>query len=369
MNQTIEAIKKDRKNEKGITLVALIITIIILIILAIISIKVLLDRKFIELAINETINYAEAQANEEKEMDEIDKKLKKVVNKIIEQANIKNENIILKTEKIISEDCMNAILHVEIEYQEEIKSIMINEEEIEVPIKNNGVYIIEKEVDKNGIYIIVAKDAKGNYNIVTIKVNDIIGDMDIWDKEDMEIFREKVKEGKIFVSTTAKVMDNIDLGGEKWEPIGTAEKPFLGKFEGNGHTINGLNIEGNSTETGLFRYNNGTINNLKIENGYVKSDYNNTGILCGKNSGTISNVEISGTVKGKNITGGIIGINTNEAQILNCKSTANVNGSWGVGGVSGAYGNHSECGNDGNVTGDAVVRRNSRRVCYSSRLL
>lgn len=59
--------------------------------------------------------------------------------------------------------------------------------------------------------------------------------MDIWDKEDMEIFREKVKEGKIFVSTTAKVMDNIELGGEKWEPIATAKKPFFGNFEGNGY--------------------------------------------------------------------------------------------------------------------------------------
>ena len=66
----------------GITLVALIITIIILIILAAVTIFAFRDSKLIEVAINGTTNYANAQAVEESIMLELSDRLDKELEKI-----------------------------------------------------------------------------------------------------------------------------------------------------------------------------------------------------------------------------------------------------------------------------------------------
>ncbi|MCI8519082.1 MAG: hypothetical protein HFJ51_03060 [Clostridia bacterium] len=58
------------KRENAITLVALIITIIVLIILAAVSINTVFKAQFINLATQGTINYAEAQTNEQKQMEQ-----------------------------------------------------------------------------------------------------------------------------------------------------------------------------------------------------------------------------------------------------------------------------------------------------------
>jgi len=58
--------------EFGITLVSLIITIIVLIILAAISINAVFKSQFIDLALQSTLNYAEAQTDEQKKMEALD---------------------------------------------------------------------------------------------------------------------------------------------------------------------------------------------------------------------------------------------------------------------------------------------------------
>ena len=77
---------KKFRNECGITLVALIITIIILIILVAVSINAVLSSNFINLATQGTINYAEAQSDEQKKMDDLDSHLKDVITKVQEYA-------------------------------------------------------------------------------------------------------------------------------------------------------------------------------------------------------------------------------------------------------------------------------------------
>ena len=76
--------KKGRKfiKDQGITLVALIITIIVLIILAVVSINAVLNSNFINIAIQGTINYAEAQTNEQEKMERLDYHLQGVIEKI-----------------------------------------------------------------------------------------------------------------------------------------------------------------------------------------------------------------------------------------------------------------------------------------------
>ena len=369
---------KSKINEKGITLVALIITIIILVLLAGISIKFAIDAHIIRISIEGSEKYSKKMMEENEIFrgteDFLDEALKKLV-----KVGIINENIKLKTEKTFNEEYTKGTIHVEIEYEGVIESIHINEKEIKVPEKTNGVYIIEDEVTENGMYIVIAKDTNGDYQITNVKVNEILGDMKIYDEEDMELLRERVNEGKVFVSTKVEVMKDITLTKE-WEAIGTAERQFLGEFEGNEHSIKGLKIEGKADNQGLFSYNSGVIKNLEIE-GTVNSGFQNTGMLVGTNSGTIENVETSGTVQGKNYTGGIVGNSISGSKILNCKNAANINendysssgyvggivgnanevtiencinegtafGSICVGGISGMYGNISNCGNNAKI--------------------
>jgi len=325
-NKRMRSKEKNEHKEKGITLVALIITIIILVILAAVSIVSVYKSKIVEYAIKGTQDYGMEGINENKVIEGTENLIESAIENLKKVANtgIVNENIKLKTEKTFDEDGTKGKIHVEIEYQGIIESIYINDKQIEVPEKTNGVYIVEDEVTENGMYIVVAKDSNGDYQITNVKVSEILGDMKIYDEADMELLRERVNEGKIFVSTKVEVMSDITLTKE-WEVIGTAERQFLGEFEGNGHSIKGLKIEGKKDNQGLFSYNSGVIKNLKIEEGNIKSAYTGTGLICGTNSGTIENIETSGTVQGKNYIGGIVGYTTSGSKISNCKNTAIIN--------------------------------------------
>lgn len=61
--------------------------------------------------------------------------------------------------------------------------------------------------------------------------------------EELKAFRDEVNAGNTFKGETIELANDIDLGGEEWTPIGHYEGgSFNGTFNGNGHTIKGLNI-------------------------------------------------------------------------------------------------------------------------------
>ena len=95
--------------------------------------------------------------------------------------------------------------------------------------------------------------------------------------EDLAGFAEMVNGGNTFSGKTVKLAANINLGNKAWTPIGqNGDKAgFQGVFDGQGHTISGLNV--NQSErayqaAGLFgsaRY--ATIKNFKVVNATVKN--------------------------------------------------------------------------------------------------
>ena len=272
----------------AITLIALVITIIILLILAGVTINfVLKNGGLLEKAGNTKELYEEQEARERLEIalvalqadkyvekdynknEYIDNRLSKenmiVVGDIVIVDDWKfeidrnvpkigtslgkgnqNEEIKITAESTIRQDYVNATIKVNIEYEGNITEIIIKGESIQVPEKIDGAYVIEKEVVENGIYTIYAKDEQGNYKIGKIEITEITEDMDIWNKQDMENFRDKVNAGRTFEGRTARVMADINLEGSeqnKWIPIGNeVQKQFKGTFEGNGHTISNLYI-------------------------------------------------------------------------------------------------------------------------------
>lgn len=137
-----------------------------------------------------------------------------------------------------------------------------------------------------------------------------------------------------------------------WTPIGHSEDVcFKGTFDGDGHTISGLDVTSGNEYSGLFGYLGGTVKNLSVE-GEVTSSTSWTGAIVGKMgiSGSIISCTANATVIGKDKTGGIIG--ENRGGIVNgCVNHGKVRGTYKVGGIVGENfgGKVTECGNYANV--------------------
>ena len=155
-----------------------------------------------------------------------------------------------------------------------------------------------------------------------------------------------------------RLMADIDLTGKNW----TSKSLSSGKtFDGNGHTIKGLNnalftsvsgtvtnlnIEGNVTSKGILTenaYSGANINNVSVS-GSINAAKDNVGALVGNISGSsgnkvkISNCSSNATIitssNNSNI-GGLVGASSN-AEIDNCTSNGSISGNNGLGGLIGA---------------------------------
>lgn len=142
---------------------------------------------------------------------------------------------------------------------------------------------------------------------------------------------------------------DIDLTGTEYVPIPT----FGGTFDGQGHTISGLSLDGTGSHMGLFRYvqEGGTVKNLTVT-GNVDSagTMSEIGAIVGTNMGTITGCTFSGTISGASNVGGIAGTNESTGMIYNCKTEGYVAGDHYVGGIVGQnLGTISYCSNTSGV--------------------
>ena len=219
------------------------------------------------------------------------------------------------------------------------------------------------------------------------------GDVDtpyiITKAEELAWFRNQVNGGKNKIC--AKIADNVEVIDLKdfchaedvsqnlkelsWVPIGTANKPYKGTFDGNNKTITNLYIKTAHNAVGFFCMIMGAtiqdliFDNAKVEN--VSTTYTKalcTGILAGgSDAGTNPPSHIKGikttkncTVIGQNDTGGIVG-NACNINIENCENRSSVKGESYVGGIAGNYyyKNIKRCTNYGTVE---TVKNNSQRT-------
>ena len=121
---------------------------------------------------------------------------------------------------------------------------------------------------------------------------------------------------------------------------------FAGTFDGNGHTISNVKIEGVASNTGLFGivYASGVVKNLT-----VKGTYEPTGVMsrlggiAGANHGLIQNCTFDGSINADSMMGGICGYNWSDGRIINCTSKGTISGANKIGGIAGV--------NDGIMSG------------------
>ncbi|MCP4707602.1 MAG: LamG domain-containing protein, partial [Planctomycetes bacterium] len=117
-------------------------------------------------------------------------------------------------------------------------------------------------------------------------------------------------------------------------PIGNDSTPFRGVFNGNDHTITGLNQSGFSN-LGLFGKTSGSarISNLSLAGATIDGNYNELGILVGCNYGSISHCYAAGEVTGGDYFGGLVGVN--DGTISHCSVDSPVTGNISLGGLVG----------------------------------
>ncbi len=148
---------------------------------------------------------------------------------------------------------------------------------------------------------------------------------------------------------TVLLENDLDLSGAAFTPIPT----FGGVFDGQGHTISGLSLEGDASHMGLFRYvqEGGTVKDLTITGNLDPSGgMSEVGAVVGTNLGTISGCSFSGTVNGSYNVGGIAGTNEPTGMIYNCKTEGYASGDHYVGGIVGQnLGTISYCSNTADV--------------------
>lgn len=195
----------------------------------------------------------------------------------------------------------------------------------------------------------------------------------ITNSEEFTSFVNDYNSGKFHVNDSlisplvVTLENDISIIDNHLSPIGSEEFPFIGTFDGNGHTITccGIGKTENSDNVGLFGYaKNSTIKSVTIVTEQV-SGQRNVGILCGYAYRTlISDCKVSGNVKGDSYIGGIVG-SASYGGIADCHFVGNVTASGYVAGgivgmlefggvtrsyaggqVSGKYGVHPISGTD-----------------------
>lgn len=166
-----------------------------------------------------------------------------------------------------------------------------------------------------------------------------------------------------------KLTDSITLTGN-WTPIGTP-MAFAGSLDGNGKTIDGLNVNVASGNAGLFASaSGGTFKNLKLS-GTVNGAFYAGGLIGGGSGVTLDNIEANVTVSGGSCTGGLVGrlLGTLPAtaertpDISNCTVHGSVIGRRHVGGIATSSGDNSpkieNCHNYASITSTGTGANNA----------
>lgn len=147
-------------------------------------------------------------------------------------------------------------------------------------------------------------------------------------------FAEKCRLDSYSQNLMVSLESDLDLSGIEFEGIPT----FSGTFEGNGHTIAGLEITVDGSVRGCFRYLTQTavVQNLNICGSVTPNGgRGEVGGIAGNNAGRIDNCSFDGVVSGGDDVGGLVGVNTVSGVIENSRVQGNVCGNHFVGGVTG----------------------------------
>lgn len=164
----------------------------------------------------------------------------------------------------------------------------------------------------------------------------------IYNKDQLNLLATRVNSGTNYSGKFIKLGADITYDGTEnnYTPIGNGDKGFRGNFDGDGHTISGISVRGETDYKGLFgKVYAGAVTNVVLAKCNFSGEKKVGGIagVIMLNS-TISNCRVEGTVTiaGEDIySGGIVGYSST-SHIVGCLSAATVSGnSINYGGIVG----------------------------------
>ena len=190
-------------------------------------------------------------------------------------------------------------------------------------------------------------DAEITYKdgVMSMPAFDGVDNLVICNLDDLKKFRDMVNAGENFKGKTITLAADIDLNNEEWTPIGTQSNKFLGNFDGAGHTIKNLVVDGDIYWGSGF-FGNVTNGNPEIAHNVIKNL-------------TIENASISGTHSVGAVAGSAFCTDVSNVAVI---GNVNINGSWYVGAAFGRfeYGNLDGCVID--VTSGKVYSKDSNYI-------
>ena len=200
------------------------------------------------------------------------------------------------------------------------------------PVGSSLKYLTEGTNSASGLY---TSDSK-----VTGYVEDENGNVTISTAEGLFWFAKQVNSGNNFAGKTVKLANDIDLNNERWTPIGIyndSKTHFKGTFDGQNHTVSGLNVvESGKKGVGFFgKAFTGTIKNLTVEGNITADGCDYVGGIVGHGYATITNCVFKGDITNNSgyQIGGIAG--SGGFTITNCSVYGNIHGESWVGGIAG----------------------------------
>ena len=116
-------------------------------------------------------------------------------------------------------------------------------------------------------------------------------DVKISNAQGLMEFASRVNAGETALNAT--LINDIDLTGVEWTPIGNADISYSGVFDGQGHRIYGFNAtsKGNG---GLFGQTSAaTIKNFSIDGSFTIEDGKYSGVIGQAKKSTITNIHSS----------------------------------------------------------------------------
>ena len=372
---------------KGFTLVELLAVIVILAIIALITTVVVIN-------IIETVKIRKYKVEE--------KSLEKAAELYYTNSQIFPFQDEISLNTLVEKGFINSVKDTENGSTCEGKVIKDNNGELKGCLKcSNYVtegcgYVIEQEIKDENPGVICGNGTEEDYDKQTechIKsVEDLVAfstlvnsgktfkEKTVYLDKDLDI-KNYAKE-KSYVDPDKKVLYDINGDGEKtslkdemttdkgFQPIGTRENNFKGKFKGNAYTISNLMINRPNEEyVGLFGYVSGensnnptTIVGLNIKNINVKGNSNVGGVVGDLETYTkINEIAIDGNIEATGSqVGGIVGyMYASSIYVTSVISNTNVTGYDNVGGL---VGNCFSCGAVQGIVESGTIKSNKSNV-------
>ena len=186
------------------------------------------------------------------------------------------------------------------------------------------------------------------------------GNVTISDEAGLFWFAKQANAGNNFAGKTVTLANDIALT-KAWTPIGIytdSKTHFKGTFDGQNHTVSGVEVTENRTNgVGFFgKVYTGTIKNLTVEGTITATNCNYVGGIVGHGYATISNCTFKGSVGSTENTmqvGGIAG--SGGFTITNCSVYGNVTAECWAGGIVGNCqdgGAYTNCYVEGDISAE-----------------